>query len=70
MNHAPFLDPCTNGVKYALLMVAPSFYLLSALLFAGLGLMIVTWGSCSYKRAMATDITSVTEKLPTDSGNS
>lgn len=43
MNHAPFLDPCTNGVGYALLITVPSFYLLSAVLFAVLGAVSVCW---------------------------
>lgn len=43
MNHAPFLDPCTNGVGYSLLMIVPTFYLLSAFLFTGLGAVIMCW---------------------------
>ena len=43
MNHAPFLDPCTNGVGYSLLITVPSFYLLSAVLFVALGLVMVAW---------------------------
>ena len=63
MNHATFLDPCTNGVGYSLLMVAPSFYLLSAVLFTVLGIMIVTWTTCAHKSATVQDITSITEPL-------
>lgn len=43
MNHASFLDPCTSGVGYALLIIVPSFYLLSAVLFAVLGAVTVCW---------------------------
>ena len=34
---------CTSGVKYALLVVVPSFYLLSSLLFLLLGVVTVRW---------------------------
>ncbi len=62
MNHATFLDPCTNGVRYALLMITPSFYLLAALLFMFLGMVIVTWGTCRLQKTAAEqDITSVAE---------
>lgn len=53
MNHASFLDPCTNGVGYSLLMIAPSFYLLSAALFAGLGVVILMWD----RRTTGIDVT-------------
>lgn len=43
MNHASFLDPCTNGVGYSLLITVPSFYFLSAILFLVLGLVMVVW---------------------------
>ena len=52
MNHAYFLDPCTNGVGYSLLMIVPSFYLLSAVLFALLGVSILIYG----RRANSPDI--------------
>jgi hypothetical protein len=34
---------CSSGVKYALLVVAPSFYLFSSLLFLLLGVVTVRW---------------------------
>jgi len=43
MNHSSFLDPCTNGVGFSLIMTVPSFYLLAAVLFAVLGVVMVYW---------------------------
>jgi hypothetical protein len=70
MTHAPFLDPCTNGAGYSLLIVVPGFYLLSAVLFAILGTVIVYWNSVrdskelSYDRIEDTKDTKEVESVP------
>ena len=43
MEHASFLDPCSNGVGYSLLITVPSFYLLASILFAMLGMVMACW---------------------------
>lgn len=53
LDHVPVFDRCGKGVGYALLVVVPSFYILSAVLFAVLGVIIHYWhkrqsGQASY----------------------
>ncbi len=43
MNQASFLDPCTNGVGYSLLMIVPTFYFISSILFTALGVVMSCW---------------------------
>lgn len=43
MEHASYLDPCSNGVGYSLLITVPSFYFLAAILFAVLGVVMACW---------------------------
>ena len=67
MDHASFLDPCTNGVGYSLMITVPSFYLLSAVLFTILGVVIVYWdgrtgGEVILHERLKTDITEVPEQ--------
>ena len=64
MEHASFLDPCSNGVGYSLLITVPSFYFLAAVLFALLGIVMACWG----RRTGATEIAykEVTDKVQKD----
>ena len=43
LDHISAFDRCGKGVGYALLVVVPTFYILSAILFAVLGVIIHYW---------------------------
>ena len=43
LDHISAFDRCGKGVGYALLVVVPTFYILSAILFAILGVIIHCW---------------------------
>lgn len=64
MTHAPFLDPCTNGVGYSLLMVVPSFYLLASILFAILGFVMVCWSRMTGSADFAYEKVKNDEEVP------
>ena len=53
LDHISAFDRCGKGVGYALLVVVPTFYVISAILFAVLGVVIHYWdkrqsGQASY----------------------
>lgn len=66
MEHVSFLDPCSNGVGYSLLITVPSFYLLASILFAVLGVVMACWERRTDEAEIAyEEITKVTEVTPT-----
>ena len=43
MEGVSIFDQCAHGIQYALLLIAPSFYVVAALLFVVLGVVIQCW---------------------------